>query len=173
MALLALACAESPAPRPDAVGAPPTFAAGIGGGGSALPAAATCVGAGLSPAVWWSGLPEDTADLLLVLRSSAGALHWAAWSLRPADGGLPAGIPSTQAPPLQGRNAGGVIGWLPPCSPPAAPDERLQGLVYALSEPLLAPPTAELDALLERAAPLTIGVARFELRAFDEGLPHE
>lgn len=165
-ALALAACSLEERAQPAPLPGPVVFDAGLAVDGEALPLDSTCLGAGRSPELRWSGAPPTAQDLLLVVRSGAGVLHWAAWGISPAPGALPAGTPSTQAPPLQGRNDGGVIGWLPPCAPPAAPSERMVFELYALGAPLLAPPTAPLESLMSRAAPLIVGVARFERAAF-------
>lgn len=165
-ALALAACSPEERAQPGPLPEPVVFDAGFAAEGEALPVDSTCLGAGRSPELRWSGAPLAAQDLLLVVRSGAGVLHWAAWGISPSSGALPAGTPPTQAPPLQGRNDGGVIGWLPPCAPPAAPGERMVGELYALGAPLLAPPTAPVESLMRRAAPLIVGVARFERAAF-------
>ena len=166
--LVACGAGRSPAPTEGGgSGAPPApVALSLVIGGGQLPVDATCRGAGASPGLVWSGLPAETRDLLVEVRSTGGTLHWVLWSILPDSGGLRAGVPPVQAPPLQGLNSAGVVGWLPPCAPPAAPDDQLEIRVLALSQRLLAPPTADIGALRARAAPLTIGEGALVVAAF-------
>ena len=128
-----------------------------------LPRAATCEGGGQAPALRWGAPPKDTAELLLVVRARSGALHWTAWGIPADQDGLPEGIVAEQAPPLQGINDAGIIGWLAPCRPPSPPDDELWVQLFALNGPLRAPPTTGVDALLQRAAPLIIGEGELRL----------
>lgn len=130
---------------------------------TSLPRAATCEGGGRAPALRWGALPADAAELLVVVRARSGALHWTAWGIAADQDGLPEGIVAEQAPPLQGINDAGIIGWLPPCRPPSPQDDELWVQIFALNGPLRAPPTTGVAALLQRAEPLIIGQGELRL----------
>jgi len=66
-------------------GLPKTLTVGSAGfaSGGEIPAASTCRGAELSPAVAWSGVPADTRSLVLMM------VDWDAASWNPASSGVP------------------------------------------------------------------------------------
>ena len=127
--------------------------------GPALPVDHTCHGSGHSPALTWrpDAAPEGTRFLAWVMSSPSG-VSWTAWDAPIELAGVRADFPAAHAPPLQGPNLAGQLGWAPPC-PPAATgpvvEDALQMVVYALPSPLAAPPTlpvADLQARLEAHA---------------------
>lgn len=157
-------CANPPAPTQGAPRANLTLTLEVEGvPAMGLPRAATCEGGGRAPALRWGTLPTGTVELLVVVRARSGALHWTAWGIAADQDGLPQGIVAEQAPPLQGINDAGIIGWLPPCRPPSPPDDELWMQVFALNGPLRAPPTTGVDMLLQRAEPLIIGQGELRL----------
>lgn len=148
----------APLPQPASISA--LILDDAGAPAARVPASATCVGGGRAPALAWGAPPAGAADVLVVARAAAGPVHWLVWGLDPAAEGLPSGLVAHQAPPLQGINDAGIIGWLPPCQPPSPPEDRLVLDLYVLSAPLLAPPTLGAEAIVARAGPLVIAAGR-------------
>ena len=133
------------------------------GSAGALTLDHTCRGTDLSPPLAWEldRLPAGTGYLSWVIDSPSG-VSWLAWDAPAALGGVPARFPVAQAPPLQGRNHLGRVGWAGPCPAADAPEHlprvvRLQ--VFATAEPLHAPPTLSADALRDRLQRVALGRA--------------
>jgi Raf kinase inhibitor-like YbhB/YbcL family protein len=78
----------------------------------------TCEGEDVSPPLAWSGVPEGTASLALVVDDpdapSGTFTHWLAWGIDPAASVLGEG----EAAPVEGQNDFGSVGWRGPCPPP-------------------------------------------------------
>jgi phosphatidylethanolamine-binding protein (PEBP) family uncharacterized protein len=72
--------------------------------GGPIPRRHSCEGEDLSPPLSWSGVPEDTRSLALVVDdpdAPAGTFtHWLGWALDPDADGLDEG----EAAPVEGRN---------------------------------------------------------------------
>ena len=83
----------------------------------AIPSGHTCEGEDVSPPLRWTGLPEGTRSLALVVDDPddpAGVFtHWVAWGLDPRAGGLGEGEPA----PSEGRNDFGMAGYRGHCPP--------------------------------------------------------
>ena len=110
-------------------------------------------GASGAPGVDWAGLPAGTAELLLWAEAADGAVWWTAWAILPGAGPLPAGARPAQAPPLQGLNASGGVGWAVPCGTP------LTLHAWALGRRLGVPPLSPPPELLARALPTRLAAA--------------
>jgi Raf kinase inhibitor-like YbhB/YbcL family protein len=95
-----------------------TLSSGAFEEGGAIPRRHTCEGEDLSPPLAWSGEPEGTRSLALVVDDPDAPgrtfLHWLAWGLAPEAGGLGEG----EAAPAEGTNAFGSTGYRGPCPPP-------------------------------------------------------
>ena len=92
---------------------------GFGDGGD-IPGAHSCYGIGTSPPLSWSGVPEGTQSLALIVEDPAGddPVHWVVYDLPPDVTGLPGSISITQETVLggkQGRNDYNRRGWEGPC----------------------------------------------------------
>jgi Raf kinase inhibitor-like YbhB/YbcL family protein len=85
--------------------------------GQPIPREYTCEGGDFSPPLAWSGVPEGTGSLALAVDDpdapSGTFTHWRAWRIDPAAGGLG----EHEAPPFEGRNDFGSVGWRGPCPP--------------------------------------------------------
>jgi len=108
--------------------------------GRPIPRRHSCEGEDLSPPLSWSGAPEGTRSLALVVDdpdAPAGTFtHWLAWALDPGAEGLGVG----EAAPVEGRNDFGTSGYRGPCPPPGHGRHRYSFRLYALdSEPDLPP----------------------------------
>jgi Raf kinase inhibitor-like YbhB/YbcL family protein len=105
-----------------------TFAEGGG-----IPDLHTCQGDDVSPALLWTGVPEGTVELALVMRDldANGFVHWVVAGLSPDLGGLAQGaVPGGAA---QATNDLGRAGWSGPCPPSGT--HHYEFRLYALAEP--------------------------------------
>ena len=126
--------------------------------GDEIPPKYSCEGEDVSPALSWSGLPEETRSLVLIVDDpdapdpAAPRMvwdHWILYNLPPGVGGLEEGIASGRLPPGsgQGINSWGRTGYGGPCPPIGR--HRYFHRLYALDSRLpedLGTPTK--DALL-------------------------
>jgi hypothetical protein len=87
--------------------------------GGAIPAEFTCDGAGTSPPLEWTGIPDGTAALALVVDDpdAGGFVHWVVYDIDPAMAGLAEGASTAVSAPAQGRNSFGQTGYGGPCPP--------------------------------------------------------
>jgi hypothetical protein len=81
-----------------------------------------------------------------------------AWDQPAESGGPPRGTRPAQAPPLQGRNGAGSIGWWSACELDAAP--LLQIRAWHTDQPVAAPPTIAPEAFVERVSAIATTEAR-------------
>jgi Raf kinase inhibitor-like YbhB/YbcL family protein len=147
-------------------GAPPKAPAGMALtspdlAGGTFPARLTCGAA--RPALSWSGAPEDTRELAIVMRdldAPGGEFrHWSAWRVPGAASGT---VPASGL--VEGRNSFGNDAYAGPCPPKGDDPHEYVFTIYALSKPLDAEQGAsaeDVDKALAAAKPL----ARGELRA--------
>ncbi|HEV2866360.1 MAG TPA: YbhB/YbcL family Raf kinase inhibitor-like protein [Allosphingosinicella sp.] len=130
----------------------PAFAAGSG-----VPLRHSAYGEGLSPPLAWSGLPERTRSLAIMMEdpdatSARPYVHWLAWNIDPAAGALPEGVPpavelSQPVAIRQGRNTRGGIGYFGP-RPHGSQPHHYHFQLFALDAPLVLPGGADREALL-------------------------
>jgi len=120
--------------------------------GSVLPDAYTCKGAGESPPVSWSGVPEGTKSLVLILDdpdAPAGIFtHWLVFNIPPQSGGIDKGQSYAKVianGAQQGESTPGSRGYYYPCPPPGSTHRYIFRL-YALDE-ILVLPTADRAAI--------------------------
>lgn len=106
--------------------------------GASIPAAYTCQGKNFSPPLAWTGEPQGTKSLALIVEDpdapSKVWVHWVIFNLPPGMGSLPEHL--TKEPSLlngtrQGTNDGGETGYDGPC-PPAGGPHRYYFRLYAL-----------------------------------------
>jgi Raf kinase inhibitor-like YbhB/YbcL family protein len=85
--------------------------------GEGIPSRHTCEGEDVSPALAWSGVPDGTRSLALVVSDPDAPggtfFHWLAWGIDPAANGLGEG----EAAPAEGTNDFGSTGYGGPCPP--------------------------------------------------------
>jgi Raf kinase inhibitor-like YbhB/YbcL family protein len=158
IAMLALACAGCGRGEPEAVDDPgrltialrsPAFA-----DGGMIPREYTCDGAGGSPPLEWSGVPEAARGLALIVDDPDAPMgtfsHWVVVDLPPRIGGLKAAVPAGAVVPpssmiaaggaapeagaRQGKNDFGDVGYGGPCPPGGT--HRYFFRLYALDAPL-------------------------------------
>lgn len=93
-----------------------------------IPSRHTCDGADTSPALSWSGLPEGTQSLALIVDDPDAPdpaapkmtwIHWVLYNIPPSTTGLAEGIQEKDLPPgtLQGLNDWKKTGYGDPCPP--------------------------------------------------------
>jgi Raf kinase inhibitor-like YbhB/YbcL family protein len=120
--------------------------------GAAIDARFTCAGDDVQPGVSWSGVPDGTVELAIVVRDldADDFVHWAIAGIDPALGA----IAESQAPlgAIEAANdfSSGddqVIGWRGPC-PPAGGAHTYQTTLYALDQPMELPPGSPADDLV-------------------------
>jgi Raf kinase inhibitor-like YbhB/YbcL family protein len=121
--------------------------------GRPIPRRHSCEGEDLSPPLSWSGPPDGTRSLALVVDdpdAPAGAFtHWLGWALDPGATALGEG----EGAPVEGRNDFGTSGYRGPCPPPGHGRHRYSFRLYALDSDPDLPPGAgkrELERTLER-----------------------
>ncbi len=123
--------------------------------GGEIPPQYTCDGADISPPLTWSGLPNGTQSLVVVIEDpdapSGVFRHWAAFDIPAGSRGLDAGYSATR--PAAGfheaRNDFGKSGYAGPCPPKGHGAHHYHIRLLAVSRPALdlkAPATA-LDVL--------------------------
>jgi Raf kinase inhibitor-like YbhB/YbcL family protein len=120
--------------------------------GSTIPLRQTAYGDGLSPALRWSGVPAGTQSLVVMLEdpdavSARPFVHWLAWNVDPASGGLPEGVAADAADLVQGRNNRGAIGYFGP-RPPGSRPHHYHFQLFALDRRLELARGADREALL-------------------------
>jgi Raf kinase inhibitor-like YbhB/YbcL family protein len=105
--------------------------------GDQIPRRFTSDGVGVSPPLNFTGLPEQTAELAVVVEDpdapSGTFTHWVMWGIDPDLSGLGEGEAPTGA--VQGKNDFGRRAYGGP-SPPRGRSHRYVFEVLALSEPL-------------------------------------
>lgn len=114
--------------------------------GQTIPTRHTCEGEDLSPPLRWSGVPDGTGSLALVVDdpdAPAGTwVHWVLYGIPPEPDQLSEGIPAAETAPhgaRQGRNDFQRLGYGGPCPPPNSA-HRYRFQLYALdAEPDLEP----------------------------------
>ena len=103
--------------------------------GGPIPRRYTCAGEDLSPPLRWSGVPDGTAGIALVVDDPDAPggtyVHWLLVGLDPATGGLAEGAVPAGARQLP--NSAGDAAWTGPC-PPGGPAHHYRFTVYALRE---------------------------------------
>jgi Raf kinase inhibitor-like YbhB/YbcL family protein len=110
--------------------------------GAAMPAEYTCDGADISPPLAWSGTPEGTRSLVLIVEdpdAPGGTFrHWAAFDIAPGARGLATGYGASRPADgfREGRNDFGQSDYRGPCPPPG-PAHHYHFRLYAISRPSL------------------------------------
>lgn len=108
--------------------------------GQAIPEKYTCSGQDVSPDLAWSGAPEETKSLALIVDDPDAPggvwVHWVLYDLPGETRDLPEGMPKDRElrnGARQGKNDFGKIGYNGPC-PPSGPAHRYFFKLYALRE---------------------------------------
>ena len=104
--------------------------------GGNIPQKYTCDGANLSSPLVWSGVPEDTQSLALIVDDPDAPgrtyVHWVLFNISPEQDGLPEGVQDVGVLGSNNRNQPSYTG---PC-PPSGPAHRYFFKLYALDSQL-------------------------------------
>lgn len=136
--------------------------------GSEIPTQYTCDGADISPPLSWSGAPEGTRSLVLVVEDpdapSGTFRHWVVFDIPPAARGLDAGYSANRpaAGLHEAHNDFGKGGYGGPCPPPGHGTHHYHFRLLAISRPTLdlRAAASALD-VLKAAQPYVIQQAEF------------
>jgi len=132
-----------------------------------IPSRYTCDGSNVSPPLAFSGVPEGTKSLALImddpdvpkaLRPDGVFVHWVVFNMPPETREIKEGEP---APGIAGVNGAGANAYTGPCPPPQyEPSEhRYIFRLYALDTPLALPDGATKGEVLSAMEGHTLGVA--------------
>lgn len=134
--------------------------------GETIPRQHTCDGQDLSPALRWSGVPEETGAFALVVDdpdAPAGTwVHWVLYGIPSDRNELPGGIAAAETAldvARQGRNDFQRLGYGGPCPPPNGA-HRYRFTLFALDADPGLEPGATKQALLEAVEGHVLGQAR-------------
>jgi len=134
--------------------------------GSVLPDVYSCTGMMASPQVGWSGIPNGTKSLVLILEDPDAPdgvyTHWIVYNIPPLDGELAQGQANAKVlsnGAQQGESSNGFRGYYPPC-PPIGSTHRYIFRLYALDR-YLTLPTADRAAIDQALASQTIAKTGF------------
>jgi Raf kinase inhibitor-like YbhB/YbcL family protein len=101
--------------------------------GAPIPRPYTCDGDDVSPSLLWGEPPRGTDALALIVEDPDAPrgtfTHWIGWGLPATLRALPEGV----APPVEGRNDFGSVGYRGPCPPPGHGVHRYFFRLYALT----------------------------------------
>ncbi|HSI82056.1 MAG TPA: YbhB/YbcL family Raf kinase inhibitor-like protein [Solirubrobacterales bacterium] len=104
--------------------------------GGDVPARHTCEGENVSPELAWSGVPERTRALALIVDDPDAPrgtfTHWLAWNIAPGEEALA----ERGSPPVEGENDAGTTGYHGPCPPPGHGRHRYFFRLHALDAEL-------------------------------------
>jgi Raf kinase inhibitor-like YbhB/YbcL family protein len=118
--------------------------------GQEIPSRHSCEGDDLSPPLSWSGVPQGTRSLALIVDdpdAPGGTFtHWLAWGLEPASGGIGEG----EVAAVEGRNDFGTVEYRGPCPPPGHGPHRYFFRLHAVDADIGLEPGADKQDL-ERA----------------------
>ncbi len=126
-----------------------------------IPERHTSDGEDVAPALEWSGVPEGTQALAVVVHDPDAPLvdgftHWVAYGIDAEA----TGIPEDSGTAVQGTNSLGEQGYNGPAPPPGHGPHHYYFWVYALDEDLDLEPGLERRALLEKIEDHVIEQAR-------------
>ena len=101
--------------------------------GAVIPVLNTCDGDDLSPALSWTGVPDSTVELALVVTDddADGFIHWVVTAFDPAFGSMLEGQVPQGA--VQWPNSFGARQWNGPC-PPAGTSHTYRFVLHALNQ---------------------------------------
>jgi Raf kinase inhibitor-like YbhB/YbcL family protein len=138
--------------------------------GKTIPAVHTCDGDDRSPGLHWSGAPERTKALALVVddpdAKSGNWNHWLLFNVPPATQALGEGVPTKPKlgdGSIQGTNDFGRIGYAGPC-PPKGETHKYKFKLHALSAPLELEPGAKREAVMKEIKAKSIADTELEGR---------
>lgn len=126
-----------------------------------IPSRYTCDGMNVSPQLSWSGVPENTKSLVLIVDDPDAPdpkapkmtwVHWVLYNIPPDATGLPEGVAAAALPAgtLQGKNDWQALGYGGPC-PPMGTHRYFHKLIAlnAVLPDLKSPTKAALEAMIQ------------------------
>ena len=120
----------------------------------------TCHGAKMSPPLNWSGAPEGTKSLALIVDDSSApitpTIYWLVFDINPGTTDIQEGVLPTGA--RQALNSAGTAAYDAPC--PRGRPHSYRFTVYALNTTLKLPNGAPLQSVWTAIAAATIGRGR-------------
>ena len=122
--------------------------------GETIPNKYTCDGENVSPPLAWTGVPEDTESLALIVDDPDAPngvfTHWVLYNISPERRALGEGLSPGNVGDIavEGRNNFGNQQYGGPC-PPTGPEHTYYFRLYALDAPLDLPAGATRAQLLE------------------------
>jgi Raf kinase inhibitor-like YbhB/YbcL family protein len=135
-------------------------------GQNILPQAYTCHGDRVSPPLSWSGAPEGTKSLALVVDDSSAPItpyiYWLVFDIQPGTTDIQEGALPTGA--RQALNSMGTMKYDAPC--PGGHSHSYRFTVYALSRSITLPDGAPLLAVWTAIANATIGRGRIVVTGY-------
>lgn len=114
-----------------------------------------CVGENVSPALSWSGVPEGTKSLALMMfdpegRPPGGVSHWVAYGIAPTLTGFAEGEVSKASDKYVGGTSTQKVGFYSgPCTPAGAPHHYTFTLIATDLEPSALAPGLTRDELIK------------------------
>jgi Raf kinase inhibitor-like YbhB/YbcL family protein len=122
--------------------------------GGAIPAQYSCDGKDVSPALAWSGVPDGTKSLALLVDDpdAHDFAHWIVYAMPADTAKLDQGAGAASSHLAQGTNDFGHVGYGGPCPPSGTHHYRFT--LYALADPLAltgAPRAAAVRTALAKA----------------------
>jgi Raf kinase inhibitor-like YbhB/YbcL family protein len=124
--------------------------------GGMLPPRFTCDGAGVSPPLEWTDVPDGTQNFALICEDpdapSGLFTHWLLYKLSPRSRELEEDIPKDAVLSIgvrQGTNSFGNVGYGGACPPPGDGEHRYFFKLYALDTDLAVQPSASKEQLLD------------------------
>jgi Raf kinase inhibitor-like YbhB/YbcL family protein len=122
-----------------------------------------CVGENVSPPLAWTGVPEGTKSLALIMvdpegRGGLGVIHWVAYGIAPSVTGFAEGETSKASDKyVGGKGSNGLGTYLGPCTPAGAPHHYTFTLIATDLDPKELPPGLTRDELFAKLAGKTKG----------------
>lgn len=127
--------------------------------GQRIPKQYTGEGPDVSPALTWTGVPQNTAELALIMDDPDAPtpepwIHWVLAKIPPTVTSLRAGIPRDEqldnpAGAIQGKNSWNTVGYRGPLPPPGHGTHHYHFKLYALDQALSLSPGLTKKQLLD------------------------
>jgi Raf kinase inhibitor-like YbhB/YbcL family protein len=119
-----------------------------------------CVGDNVSPELHWTGVPEETKSLVLLMfdpegRAPSGVSHWVAYGISPSVSGFAEGEASKNSDKyVGGKSLMGVGHYSGPCTPPnTTPHHYTFVLIATDFDPKDMPPGLTRDEVIAKFGP--------------------
>ena len=130
--------------------------------GETIPERFTCDGDDISPPLEWSGIPDDAAELALLVEDPDAPggtfVHWVLFGLNPATDGITEGALPEEA--KNGLTSFGKTGYGGPCPPRGDPPHRYVFSLTALSDRLGLEEGSRADDVRSAIKSLSVGEGR-------------